>query len=166
MTGHPDSADPAYMPLDPDEADLFRDHADQRQDTFWCGVLLGGCGGRLSLKIIRERDTVPHFAHRADSNLCARMHKGGEDTRGGHSADHLYAHRHLRTWLDGHKRAVDTPPTYKGLGRGRACTELIIPTSHKPLRLVFTHDLDHDLVALAKSREAHDYVWLVRANEA
>ncbi|NYJ32832.1 hypothetical protein [Nocardiopsis aegyptia] len=152
------------MPLDPDEAEAFRDRARQHQETFWCGHLLGGCGGQLSLKIIHERETVPHFAHRADSNLCARLREGGEGTRGGYSADHLYAQRHLRTWLG--ERAVNTQAQYVGLAKGRACTELVVPTVGKPLRLVFTHDLDRSLLDLAKSAEAHDYVWLVRANQA
>lgn len=164
VIGHSESADPAYMPLDPDEAELFRDHAHAHQETFWCGHLLGGCGGQLSLKIIHERETVPHFAHRADSNECARLRKGGEGTLGGHSADHLYAHRHLRTWLG--ERAVNAQAKYEGLAKGRACTTLVVPTSGKHLRLVFTHDLDHELLNLAKSPEAHDYVWLVRANQA
>ncbi|GAB3726843.1 hypothetical protein GCM10027590_32510 [Nocardiopsis nanhaiensis] len=164
MVGHSESADPAYMPLDPDEAELFRNRAHEHQETFWCGHLLGGCGGQLSLKIIHERETVPHFAHRADSNECARLHKGGEGTLGGHSADHLYAHRHLRAWLG--ERAADAQAKYEGLAKGRACTTLVVPTSGKHLRLVFTHDLDHELVDLAKSAEAHDYVWLVRANQA
>jgi hypothetical protein len=153
------------MPLDPDEAELFRARAHEHRETFWCGHLLGGCGGQLSLKIVRERETVPHFAHRADSNECARLRKGGEGTRGGHSADHLYAHRHLRTWLS--DRAANARADYVGVDKGRACTQLVVPTTTgKDLRLVFTHDLDHDLLDLAKSPEAHAYVWLVRANQA
>ncbi|OOC52429.1 MULTISPECIES: hypothetical protein [Nocardiopsis] len=169
VTGHAESAEPAYMPIDPDEAEKFRDQARALQKSHWCGVLLGGCGGQLSLKIVRERDTVPHFAHRAGSNLCARLAKGAEATLGGHSADHLYAHRHLRTWMRDHEDvgvAAEAPPTFVGLTPGRACTELIVPTGGKPLRLVFTHDLDHELLAAAKSPQAREYMWLVRANDA
>ncbi|MEU0237737.1 hypothetical protein ABZ234_08595 [Nocardiopsis sp. NPDC006198] len=166
VTGDPHSAEPAYMPTDPDEAEQFRDRARERAQTHWCGLLLGGCGGRLSLKIVREREAVPHFSHNAGSNLCARLARGGEATRGGHSADHLYANRHLRAWLAEHERAVEAPAQYLGLDRGRGCTELIVPTTAKPLRLVFSHDLDHELLALAKSPQARDYVWLVRANQS
>ncbi|WP_435108061.1 hypothetical protein [Nocardiopsis synnemataformans] len=169
VTGHAASEEPSYMPTDPDEAEEFRTQARQDGQTHWCGLLLGGCGGQLSLKVIHQRETVPHFAHRADSNLCARMAQGREHIRGGQSADHLYARRHLRTWMREHLgtgAAVEAPPTFVGLDAGRGCTELIVPTSHKPLRLVFTSDLDHDLVALAKSPQARQYVWLVRANQS
>lgn len=157
------------MPTDPDEAEEFRAQAREDGQTHWCGLLLGGCGGQLSLKVIHQRETVPHFAHRADSNLCARMAQGREHIRGGQSADHLYARRHLRTWMRQHPgatAAVEEPPTFVGLDAGRGCTELIVPTSHKPLRLVFTSDLDHDLVNLARSPQARQYVWLVRANQS
>lgn len=157
------------MPTDPDEAEEFRTQARQDGQTHWCGLLLGGCGGQLSLKVIHQRETVPHFAHRADSNLCARMAQGREHIRGGQSADHLYARRHLRTWMREHPgvgAAMEAPPTFVGLDAGRGCTELIVPTGGKPLRLVFTSDLDHDLVNLAKSPQARQYVWLIRANES
>ena len=169
VIGHARSAEPAFMPTEPDKAEAFRDRSQERQETFWCGHLLGGCGGRLSLKIVRERETVPHFAHWADSNECARLRKGGEGTRGGRSADHLYAHRHLRTWMrdqEGTSAAVEATPRFEGLAPGRACTELIVPTGGKDLRLVFTHDLDHELLDQAKSPAAHEFVWLVRANDS
>ncbi|WP_160049299.1 hypothetical protein, partial [Nocardiopsis sp. JB363] len=167
VTGDPHSADPAYMPTDPDEAEEFRAQALAGEETHWCGTLLGGCGGRLALKIIRERDTVPHFSHRGDSNLCARLARGGEHTLGGQSADHLYAHRHLRTWLTEHQRSVPEQVEYVGLAPGKACTEVVIPlTGTTSLRIVLTSDLDHELLEIARSPIARDYVWLVRANSA
>lgn len=166
VTGHPKSHDPAYMPTDTAEAEEFRDQARESGDTHWCGLLLGGCGGRLSLKIPEEK--IPHFAHHGgEANQCARMLKGREDIRGSRSADHLYAHRQLRQWMRDHEQrgeAAQAPPTFVGLEAGHGCTELIVPTGGKPLRLVFTHVLDHDLFDLARSPAARDYVWLVRAN--
>lgn len=167
VTGYAASDEPSYMPTDPDEAKEFRDQARANDETHWCGLLLGGCGGRLSLKV--PEDKIPHYAHHADSNLCARMAQGREHIRGGQSADHLYARRHLRAWMREHpgaSEAVEAPPEFKGLDTGRGCTELIMPTGDKPLRLVFTHDPEHELLRLAKSPQARDYVWLVRTNEA
>ncbi|MFB8761163.1 hypothetical protein [Nocardiopsis alba] len=167
VTGNPDSSEPAYMPTDADEADEFKALALAKGHTHWCGTLLGGCGGRLTLKIIRERETVPHFAHRGDSNLCARLAGRGGATLGGESADHLYAQRHVRHWLSHRDRATPGVPEYVGLAPGKACTEVVIPLGgSESLRIVLTSDLDHELLEIARSPIARDYVWLVRANDA
>ncbi|MFD5734913.1 hypothetical protein ACFWIY_19100 [Streptomyces sioyaensis] len=50
------------LPLEPIELDAFRQQ--HRLDTFWCGHLLGGCGGQLMTKLYTDR--VCHFAHHPD----------------------------------------------------------------------------------------------------
>ncbi|MER8088624.1 hypothetical protein ACFVZR_25640 [Streptomyces sp. NPDC058316] len=37
------------LPLEAIELDAFRHR--HEGDTFWCGLLLGGCGGRLTTKL-------------------------------------------------------------------------------------------------------------------
>ncbi|MFF9864563.1 competence protein CoiA family protein [Streptomyces sp. NPDC013953] len=60
-------------------------------DAFWCGSLLGGCGGILTVRICHGK--VSHFAHRP-GEVCIRR-RTDED-----SADHLYLHREVGRWLD------------------------------------------------------------------
>lgn len=72
------------LPLEAIELDAFRRHYDQ--DTFWCGLLLGGCGGQLTTKLYTDR--VCHFAHHPGAN--APSHRCGRRARGVASADHLY----------------------------------------------------------------------------
>ncbi|WP_435614940.1 hypothetical protein [Streptomyces coelicoflavus] len=60
-------------------------------DAFWCGSLLGGCGGILTARVCHGR--VSHFAHRP-GDQCRRR-RTDED-----SADHLYLHQEVRRWLD------------------------------------------------------------------
>lgn len=43
---------PLLLPLEAIEVDAFRrEHAG---DTFWCGLLLGGCGGQLTTKLYTD----------------------------------------------------------------------------------------------------------------
>jgi hypothetical protein len=49
VLGHQESDEPLVLPLEAFELDVFR-HL-YREATFWCGVLLGGCGGRLTTKL-------------------------------------------------------------------------------------------------------------------
>lgn len=48
------------------------------RDTFWCGLLLGGCGGRPTTKLYTDR--VCHFAHHPGPDglphLCGRPARG------------------------------------------------------------------------------------------
>ncbi|WP_224281198.1 hypothetical protein [Streptomyces sp. LS1784] len=94
VLGHPGSDTPIILPPDYDDLDRFR--RVHRSDSFWCGVLLGGCGKQLSGK--RYLDRVCHFAHFPDPdgipNVCQRRHAGVG------SADHLFAKRDLTAWLD------------------------------------------------------------------
>ncbi|MEV8057152.1 hypothetical protein AB0P37_11635 [Streptomyces antimycoticus] len=93
VLGSADSEEPLMLPLEAIELNAFRrlyEHA-----TFWCGVLLGGCGGQLATKLYTDR--VCHFAHHPDPDglphVCRRR------ARGVASADHLYVKSAAVTWL-------------------------------------------------------------------
>lgn len=75
---------PVVLPTEAIELDVFRRaHA---HDTFWCGLLLGGCGARLAHKLYVDRQG--HFQHYPQANgaphACRRPRVGES------SADHLY----------------------------------------------------------------------------
>ncbi|MFJ9089774.1 hypothetical protein ACIRL3_45895 [Streptomyces sp. NPDC102384] len=93
---------PVVLPTAAIELDAFR--LIHGGDTFWCGVLLGGCGARLSDKLYVDRQC--HFQHypqghaEAPEALCRRRGVGEA------SADHLYVKHALHASLDGHGRAA------------------------------------------------------------
>ncbi|MFD7986983.1 hypothetical protein ACFV4M_26875 [Kitasatospora indigofera] len=92
---------PLILPLEAIEVEAFRrEHA---ADTFWCGLLLGGCGSRLATKLYTDR--VCHFAHFPDSDGAHVCERRARDVA---SADHLYATAAARTWLhaQGHRATV------------------------------------------------------------
>ncbi|AJC62069.1 hypothetical protein GZL_p00139 (plasmid) [Streptomyces sp. 769] len=75
---------PILLPAEAIELDAFRlAHA---HNTFWCGVLLGGCGAQLAHKLYVDRQC--HFQHYPQPNgathVCRRPRAGEA------SADHLY----------------------------------------------------------------------------
>lgn len=91
----PDSDEPVVCPTDTSELDTFREeYADHR---FFCGELLGGCGGELRTR--RPGDRVCHFFHLSDPERllppCGRRDKSA----GVASADHLYLLKATRAWL-------------------------------------------------------------------
>ncbi|MFD9794213.1 hypothetical protein ACFWXK_25055 [Streptomyces sp. NPDC059070] len=95
VLGGADSDEPLMLPMEAIELDAFRrDHGD---DTFWCGVLLGGCGGRLTTKLYTDR--ACHFAHHPDPDGLA--HVCGRRSHGVDSADHLYVRSVAAAWLAG-----------------------------------------------------------------
>ncbi|MDQ0936609.1 hypothetical protein [Streptomyces turgidiscabies] len=65
------------------------------RDTFWCGLLLGGCGVRLTTKLYTDR--VRHFAHHPGPD--GLPHLCGRHARGVASADHLYVKSAAAAWL-------------------------------------------------------------------
>ncbi|MFI1660472.1 hypothetical protein ACH4ZU_37025 [Streptomyces sp. NPDC020472] len=75
---------PIILPTEAIKLDVFR--RAHQQDTFWCGVLLGGCGGQLATKLYVDRQC--HFQHNplpnGVPNTCRRPSVGES------SADHLY----------------------------------------------------------------------------
>jgi hypothetical protein len=86
---------PIVLPTGAIELDGFRrSHA---HDTFWCGILLGGCGAHLAHKLYVDRKC--HFQHFPQVNgapHACRMPKVDES-----SVDHLYVKAALsRSLLD------------------------------------------------------------------
>lgn len=81
------------LPLEAIELDAFRRR--HEHDTFWCGLLLGGCGDQLTTKLYTDR--ACHFAHYPDpdglEHVCRRR------SRGVASADHLYVKSAAAAWL-------------------------------------------------------------------
>nr|WSW64556.1 hypothetical protein OG513_39135 [Streptomyces sp. NBC_00998] len=81
------------LPLEAIELDAFRQR--HVNDTFWCGLLLGGCGVQLTTKLYTDR--VCHFAHHPGSEAVG--HECGRRARGVSSADHLYVKSAAAAWL-------------------------------------------------------------------
>lgn len=102
----PESDWPVFLPFDHDDFDLFM--RGRSRDDFYCGILLGGCGKKLTAK--RYLHKKCHFAHRPPVH-CRRT-RTGED-----SADHLYIGQALQRWLrrQGHQRGN---VSYPDLGSG------------------------------------------------
>jgi hypothetical protein len=90
---------PIVLPTEAIELDAFR--RGHGHDTFWCGVLLGGCGAQLAHKLYVDRQC--HFQHYpqpgGDPHACRRP-KVGES-----SADHLYVKSAMSRLLLDHGRA-------------------------------------------------------------
>ena len=53
VLGSADSEVPLMLPLEAIELDAFRRRYEH--DTFWCGLLLGGCGVQLTTKLYTDR---------------------------------------------------------------------------------------------------------------
>jgi hypothetical protein len=53
VLGGADSDEPLMLPLEAIELDAFRRR--HEHDTFWCGLLLGGCGLQLTTKLYTDR---------------------------------------------------------------------------------------------------------------
>ncbi|WP_326594199.1 hypothetical protein [Streptomyces sp. NBC_01294] len=82
------------LPLEAIELDAFRQR--HEHDTFWCGLLLGGCGVQLTTKLYTDR--VCHFAHHPGPDGLPHC---GRSARGVASADHLYVKSAAAAWLRG-----------------------------------------------------------------
>ncbi|MFD4860673.1 hypothetical protein [Streptomyces atratus] len=93
VLGDADSDEPLMLPMEAIELDAFRRHYEG--DTFWCGTLLGGCGGQLTTKLYTDK--IYHFAHYADPD--GLPHLCGRHARGVNSADHLYVKSAAAAWL-------------------------------------------------------------------
>jgi hypothetical protein len=128
------------------------------RSTFWCGFLLGGCGGQLSPKIYRDR--VSHFAHHASGNSCTRRHGGLE------SADHLYASKQANLWLGSLGRPLREPHFTGDFASGGTCQRVVLPaTDEYPAILFefstdFTEELNHFFARMRDKSPS----WLVREN--
>jgi hypothetical protein len=150
------SQEPAFLPMTRSEALEFkrRHHA----STFWCGDLLGGCGGRLGIKIYWDR--VAHFAHHSSTNRCTRQH-GGID-----SADHLYAGKHVNRWLSGQGLPERRPHFDGDFATGGSCHRLTLPATdeHPAIFFEFTERMDAGLERLLDHMADRSPSWLVQRN--
>ncbi|MFD3534202.1 hypothetical protein [Streptomyces sp. NPDC058664] len=110
VLANPESDDPVVCPTDADELDEFREEFSET--TFWCGILLGGCGGQLLTR--RGNVRVSHFAHFPDPD--GLLPECGRRSRGVASADHLYVRAATQTWL----RGQGYTPRYRYIDRDDA----------------------------------------------
>ncbi|MER6549169.1 hypothetical protein [Streptomyces sp. NPDC001250] len=101
VLGGADSEEPLMLPLEAIELDAFRRR--HEHDTFWCGLLLGGCGLQLTTKLYTDR--VCHFAHHPGAD--GHPHLCGRRARGVSSADHLYVKSQAAAWLRGRDEQAD-----------------------------------------------------------
>ncbi|MFJ4917630.1 hypothetical protein [Streptomyces sp. NPDC088726] len=93
VLGSTGSDEPLMLPLEAIELDAFRQR--HEGDSFWCGLLLGGCGLQLTTKLYTDR--VCHFAHHPGPD--GNTHVCGRQARGVSSADHLYVKSAAAAWL-------------------------------------------------------------------
>lgn len=93
VLGGAGSEEPLMLPLEAIELAAFR--RCHEHDTFWCGLLLGGCGLQLTTKLYTDR--VCHFAHHPGPD--GQPHLCGRRARGVSSADHLYVKSAAAAWL-------------------------------------------------------------------
>lgn len=93
VLGRAESEEPLVLPLEAIELDAFRNL--HENDSFWCGLLLGGCGGQLTTKLYTDR--VCHFAHHPGPD--GQPHICGRRARGISSADHLYVKSAAAAWF-------------------------------------------------------------------
>ncbi|MFD7019150.1 hypothetical protein [Streptomyces sp. NPDC059928] len=120
------------------QVDDFRTHyADQ---TFWCGIWLGGCGHRLKDKVYTDR--ACHFAHWPDpehTSTCSR--KAG----GVSSADHLYIKKGLLTWMA--EQDITAAATIARDADGSIGGEVLFtPAGHHPLHVLLAEPADSPAV--------------------
>ncbi|GGV07080.1 hypothetical protein ACIG0C_35010 [Kitasatospora aureofaciens] len=168
VLGSADSDDPLVLPIEAIELDAFRRrHA---EDTFWCGLLLGGCGAQLTTKLYRDR--ACHFAHHPDPDgsapVCRRSARGVE------SADHLYLKRDLSGWLGGqgmpvvasfpHEHGVDPGSVVElALGTGgrlRAYLKGVSPDWTEPGHILLGPEVEADFVAVAPCRYVNRFKYV------
>ncbi|MFH8701895.1 hypothetical protein [Streptomyces chartreusis] len=88
---------PVVLPTEAIQLDAFR--RAHGHDTFWCGLLLGGCGAQLAHKLYVDRQC--HFQHHPQPGAphACRRPRVGES-----SADHLYVKAAMSHSLLGYGR--------------------------------------------------------------
>lgn len=152
----PRSHDPVFLPMERHLAEEFKDH--HQDATFWCGGLLGGCGGRLGIKIYWEK--VAHFAHYSSTNGCTRQHGGIE------SADHLFAGKHVNRWLDAHGLPQREALFEGDFAEGGTCHRLTLPAAGEDPTILFefTTRVGPTVQRLLAQGRDRPQAWFVRNN--
>ncbi|MEU4281004.1 hypothetical protein [Nocardiopsis dassonvillei] len=150
------SYDPVFLPMERHLALEFKDR--NPEATFWCGELLGGCGGQLGVKIYWEK--VAHFAHHSSTNQCTRQF-GGID-----SADHLFAGKHVNRWLSANGLRQRKPRFEGDFDTGGTCHRLTLPaTGEEPTILFeFTKHVDPGVQRLLSQGLDRPRAWFVQDN--
>ncbi|GAA0987374.1 hypothetical protein GCM10009551_040430 [Nocardiopsis tropica] len=150
------SDEPVFLPMERHLALGFRD---RHQDaTFWCGELLGGCGGQVGVKIYREK--VAHFAHHSSTNQCTRQHGGIE------SADHLFAGKQVNRWLNAQGLPRRKTLFEGDFENGGTCHRLTLPATGKGPAILFefTERIGPGVRRLLDQGADRPQAWFVRDN--
>lgn len=134
VLGSADSDEPLMLPMEAIELDAFRHHHDG--DTFWCGILLGGCGGQLTTKLYTDR--ACHFAHHPDPD--GLPHVCGRRARGVNSADHLYVKAAAAAWLS--KRGENPRFDYARPGDAHIGSVVDVRWQHGALRVHLDQEVE------------------------
>ncbi|MBM7054293.1 hypothetical protein [Streptomyces durocortorensis] len=127
VLGSANSEEPLVLPLEAIELDAFRSF--HEHDSFWCGLLLGGCGGQLTTKLYTDR--VCHFAHHPGPD--GQPHICGRQARSVNSADHLYVKSEAAAWL--RNRGARADFEFTQLGGAPIGSVVDIQLEHKTLRV-------------------------------
>ncbi|MEV4975964.1 zinc finger domain-containing protein [Streptomyces scopuliridis] len=127
VVGSADSEEPLVLPLEAIELDAFRSL--HESDSFWCGLLLGGCGGQLTTKLYTDR--VCHFAHHPGPD--GQPHACGRRARSVNSADHLYVKSAAAAWL--HNRGTQADVDFAQPDGTPLGSVVDIQLAHKRLRV-------------------------------
>jgi hypothetical protein len=131
---HADSEEPVELPMDPVGLTLFLQAHPER--TFWCGLWLRGCGGRLTTRLCTEK--VCHFAHVPNPNApdspCRRT---SSKSSGSGSADHLYIKAAIKDWMAGQgltgEAHIPRDPSGESWLGAQVTAE---PKGHQPMRFI------------------------------
>ncbi|MFJ3229153.1 hypothetical protein ACIPJS_38190 [Streptomyces sp. NPDC086783] len=130
---HADSEDPVELPMDVPGLELFRSTHPGR--TFWCGMWLGGCGGRLTTRLCVDK--ICHFAHVPDPNALDSLCRRTSRTSGTGSADHLYIKKAVTGWMAHAGLRGETSILQDPTGDMRIGAQVTAePSGHEPLRFV------------------------------
>jgi hypothetical protein len=112
--------------LSPVRAEALRLKA-LHEESFWCGIQAGGCGGGLVLAAGPIR--VPYFRHQSGAD-CALA---GDSARAARSYEHLHYQRALLTWLEAQGLSATTE---HHLGPdGRADLHVIVHSRHHTIEV-------------------------------
>ncbi|MFE5600705.1 hypothetical protein ACFQ8O_16160 [Streptomyces coelicoflavus] len=123
VIGNSKSDHPVILPMEASELEAWRRR--HPKYTYWCGYELGGCGGKLTDRLYRDK--VCHFAHVSGGPTCGRAATGES------SADHLFIKRGLRRLLDRHGQRGEVRTRDLGSGPGGA-VDLHLPAARGRLR--------------------------------
>ncbi|WP_328750495.1 competence protein CoiA [Streptomyces sp. NBC_00285] len=131
-------------------AELARWRKQHPNYTYWCGILLGGCGEPLTDRLYHSK--VCHFAHHPHRQ-CHRT-ANGED-----SADHLFAKRAVHQWLDSQRLRGGVQLRSLGLGPGDAVDVDVRDTGRRlRFQLSPVEHADWRRIARELDRDAEDSV--------